>query len=220
MKVKILKEEKSYIDGPKWKDHEDKRHLVVSIENTNTGEKKEEELSLPSYVFKKFKRDIKKKISKGDIPASMEKKAYDREILDLIEVILMENEILDWDQEIMDYRFVEEGEGLEQNPMPGPYVKDSDFDTLEEAKEDDIKNKYNLEDGELYRGTEMMRSPHYSYNLLVQWVQGDRPKRIRFLDWMAKQIAGSGWDDTDTFRKDVPGNPPCCSKICKVPKSI
>ena len=68
---------------------------------------------------------------------------------------------------------------------------------LDEAKEDDIKEKYELEDGEFHGET----YAHFAYNQIVMWVNRDRSKRIKLLDWMAKQIAGSAWNSQKAMLK-------------------
>jgi hypothetical protein len=69
---------------------------------------------------------------------------------------------------------------------------------LDEAKEDDVKDKYGLHDSgpQPYHGDPY---PHFAYKQIVKWVNRERPSRIKFLDWMAKQIAGTKWDDNDAL---------------------
>ena len=69
---------------------------------------------------------------------------------------------------------------------------------LDEAKEDDVKEKYGLEDGEHINGKAY---PHFAYNQIVAWINLDRPKRIKLLDWMGKQIAGSAWNSEKAMMK-------------------
>jgi len=69
---------------------------------------------------------------------------------------------------------------------------------LDEAKEDDIKEKYGFKGGV---GKDGRDYEHFAYNHLVKWVSQDRPKRIKLLDWMAKQVAGTAWDDSEAMQK-------------------
>ena len=52
---------------------------------------------------------------------------------------------------------------------------------LDEAKEDDVKDKYGLHDSgpQAYNGDPY---PHFAYNQIVKWVNRERPNRIKFLD--------------------------------------
>ena len=69
---------------------------------------------------------------------------------------------------------------------------------LDEAKEEDIQKKYGFDGGV---GEDGKDYAHFAYNQLVTWVNQDRPKRIKLLDWMAKQIVGTAWDDTEAMQK-------------------
>jgi len=69
---------------------------------------------------------------------------------------------------------------------------------LDEAKEEDIQKKYGFDGGVGEDGKEY---EHFAYNQLITWVSQDRPKRIKLLDWMAKQVAGTAWNDTVAMQK-------------------
>ena len=69
---------------------------------------------------------------------------------------------------------------------------------LDEAKEEDIQKKYGFDGGV---GEDGKDYAHFAYNQLVTWVNQDRPKRIKLLDWMAKQVVGTKWNDKEAQQK-------------------
>ena len=195
--VAILKKEKIFEDKShkqpfKKKSSYENRLIIAVVEDEMTGETKEKKVRIPMQVLQQADKET------SHLPAAMQGEAFDRYVMNYLEEMMQEFELLDWTEVLIDYRPGDPADSFDTNPKPKPFMKDDEFDMLDEAKEDDIKDKYDLQDSgpQPYNGDPY---PHFSYNEMTKWVNRNRPKRIKFLDWMAKQIAGSGWKDTDAM---------------------
>ena len=184
-----LYEEKSYIDPPKKKTSYETRWVIAVLEDDMTGETREQRVKIPMEFLQQAD-----KVS-AHLPPQLQGEAFDNEVMNYLDQFMQEFELIGWTEHLMDYRPGDPGDSFDTNPKPKPYVKDSEFDMIEEAKEDDVKEKYGLKDGEM----DGRQYPHMPYNQIVHWVNRDRPKRIKLLDWMGKQIAGTDWRDTEAM---------------------
>lgn len=194
MKVKILKEEKSFTQPFKKKSSYDNQFVIAIIENTITGEVKHKKVAIPRQIFQEAEAFARQRGVSKERYGSM----YDQYMMDYLKDMMHQFDLIHWnDEEIVDYRSGNPADSFDTNPKPKPFVKDDEFDMLDEAKEDDIKDKYGLQDEEHTDGNTY---PHFAYREMTSWVNRDRPKRIKFLDWMAKQIAGTGGFDTDVMQ--------------------
>jgi len=189
----IFENWKKYVDEPT------KRNLEMSTVDVLIGEpnpewspdlegvgkhivSREESVQIPMEALEIFDNQV------GYLPSMEQGFEFERLVIDYLNKIMR----LAPNETVLDFS-PDEKPVLNKQKF---YVKPSSFDYLQEqkklvgeAKEDDIKEKYGLLDGELDGKT----YPHFAYRGIVDWVNIDRPKRIKLLDWMAKQIAGSSW---------------------------
>ena len=192
LKKEKLFEEKEYKDLSKKKLGYEERLIIAVIEDEMTGDVKEKKVRIPMQVLQKADEET------AHLPAAMQGEAFDQYVMNYLEEMMQKADLLNWTETLVDYRPGDPEDSFDVNPKPKPYMKDDEFDMLDEAKEDDVKEKYGLEDGE---HTDGKTYPHFAYDQVVRWVNADRPKRIKLLDWMGKQIAGSDWKSQEALMK-------------------
>ena len=195
LKKEKLFEEKEYKDLSKKKLGYEERLIIAVIEDEMTGDVKEKKVRIPMQVLQKADEET------AHLPAAMQGEAFDQYVMNYLEEMMQKADLLNWTETLVDYRPGDPEDSFDVNPKPKPYMKDDEFDMLDEAKEDDVKEKYGLEDGVATRDGRTKTFPHFAYNQIVMWVNRDRPKRIKLLDWMGKQIAGSDWKSQEALMK-------------------
>ncbi len=191
LKKEKIFEEKGHKQPFKKKSSYENRLIIAVVEDEMTGETKEKKVRIPMQVLQQADKET------AHLPAAMQGEAFDKYVMNYLEEMMQEFELLDWAETLVDYRPGDPADSFDVNPRPKAYVKDSEFDMLDEAKEDDVKEKYGLEDGK--QPNSDYTYPHFAYNNIVAWVNWDRPNRIKFLDWMAKQVAGTEPNDNEAL---------------------